>query len=291
MTRRKTFQHLTGNLSGTVRREKLNGREYLVAPITMVVPGVLAGSKGPLLYPPDVLSRNPSAWNGAFLTLGHPKQDGQAVSSRDPDILRSTALGHIFRAKWTGRKLAAEAWLDVELCSNRDPRIIERVARGEKTEISIGGFTTEEPAPKGATHNGQFYKAVVRDLSPDHVALLLDQRGACSVEDGCGLLANDRPTVKRILSTLNSKPKPISKPKKGLPTMKPFKLAKDAWDILPLPVMNFDPPAERSEQTYEPALNAQDVDYLPLPTFDMGHPSEPAANATGDFLPLPRMEF
>jgi hypothetical protein len=40
--------HLTANLVGRSRRETLNGREYIVAPVTLIVPGVLNGSKGAL---------------------------------------------------------------------------------------------------------------------------------------------------------------------------------------------------------------------------------------------------
>ena len=40
-------------VNASVRRESLHGRSYLVAPTTLIVPGVLNGSMGPLYYPPE----------------------------------------------------------------------------------------------------------------------------------------------------------------------------------------------------------------------------------------------
>jgi hypothetical protein len=51
-------------------------------------------------------------------------------------------------------------------------------------------FTDNETAPPGASHLGRPYNFVARNYRPDHLAILPDQRGACSIEDGCGLNTN-----------------------------------------------------------------------------------------------------
>ena len=56
------METVVANFSGKARRETWDGREYLVAPATLIVPGVLNGSQGPLFYPPD--ERNDRACNG-----------------------------------------------------------------------------------------------------------------------------------------------------------------------------------------------------------------------------------
>ena len=39
--------------------------------------------------------------------------------------------------------------------------------------------------------DGQAYNAIATDLKPDHLAVLLHEKGACSWEDGCGIRANE----------------------------------------------------------------------------------------------------
>lgn len=55
-----------------VRAETVDGRKYLVAPITMIVPGVLNGSAGAFLYSLNELARTVDAWNGLPITWKHP---------------------------------------------------------------------------------------------------------------------------------------------------------------------------------------------------------------------------
>ena len=45
------MQRLTVNFAGQVKRVTRNGREWLVAPMSLINPGVLNGSKGALFYP------------------------------------------------------------------------------------------------------------------------------------------------------------------------------------------------------------------------------------------------
>jgi hypothetical protein len=151
---------------------------------------VLEGSQGSLYYPPEEIGREPHAWNGVPLVRNHPEADGQQISARDPDVLEECGLGHVYRTVANG-KLTAEAWFDVDRVRRIDPRILERLRRGEPIEVSTGLFVDAEPAPEGATWNGRAYTHIARNYRPDHLAILPDQRGACSVADGCGVLVNE----------------------------------------------------------------------------------------------------
>ena len=94
---------LTANISGKTRKAQLNGREHIVAPLTLIVPGVLNGSRGPLLYPADEVSKNPSAWNHVPIVVYHPTENGQGISARDPDVLNKQGIGVILRANANGK--------------------------------------------------------------------------------------------------------------------------------------------------------------------------------------------
>ena len=43
----------------------MDGKDFLVAPMVMIVEGVLEGSEGPLYYPATELAKTPAVWKKA----------------------------------------------------------------------------------------------------------------------------------------------------------------------------------------------------------------------------------
>lgn len=201
------MERVVANVSGKVRREKLHGRDYLVAPLTMLREQVLNGSDGPLFYPAVEWRRYPGSWNGMPLVVRHPvDEQGKPTTARDPGVLAQQWIGNVYRSA-AGDSLTAEAWFDEAATRAQDKalpgpqQMIPRLNRGEPIELSTGLFTDNVPAPAGAVHNGVAYTHVATNYRPDHLAILPDQKGACSVADGCGVLVNkgnpmpDKPAV------------------------------------------------------------------------------------------------
>lgn len=187
---------ILANFSGKTRRVTLNGREYIVAPMTSIVRGVLNGSQGALYYPDSETSRNVQAWDGMPLTNGHPSNNGRNVSARSPEMFAQHQIGHVYNSSFSDGKLTHEGWFDVELTRAADRRfstgILNKLERGEPIELSTGLFTENELAPLGATFNGKPYQYVARNYRPDHIAVLPNQVGACSRTDGCGVMVNQK---------------------------------------------------------------------------------------------------
>jgi hypothetical protein len=189
----ETATEITINGYGKVRSEKVNNREFLVAPLTLIVPGVLNGSQGPLYYPPDQISRNVDAWNGLPLVVLHPTRNGQHVSGRDPFAMANAEVGRVYNARiGKGGRLQAEGWFDVEATERVDhtKTIVPRLRRGEPIELSTGLYTKN--VPEQGVFNGRRFTHVAKDYRPDHLAILPDRRGACSLSDGCGVLVNEQ---------------------------------------------------------------------------------------------------
>lgn len=216
---------IVANLSRTVRRETVNGREFIIASATLIVAGVLNGSKGPLYYPPDEIAKNPSDWNHIPITIYHPKSGALNISARDPEVLKNQGIGHVFRAKYNADnsgKLTAELWFDVENTRRADDKyktdVLSRLEKGLPIGLSTGLFTENVPAPNGAVHNGKdrsgrpytrAYTHVARNHKPDHLAILPDQAGACSIDDGCGVLVNEDGNIFPELIVVNVDPKSV----------------------------------------------------------------------------------
>lgn len=165
----------------------MNGRDYLVAPLTLIVPGVLNGSKGALYYPKDEIGKDPGVWNGVPIVVYHPTRNGLHVSARDPDVLDKQGIGVVMRSR-AGDKLTAEGWFDVESTRRVDKRVLDSLEAGRLIELSTGLYTENEPT--SGIYNGRSYDAIARNYKPDHLAILPDQVGACSVRDGCGVMVN-----------------------------------------------------------------------------------------------------
>lgn len=183
------LEQITMNLTPNVREDSLQGRKHLVVPMSLIVPGVLNGSRGALYYPPEEVSKDPAVWNGMPLVLDHPRKDGVPISARSVDVLNNLCLGTVLNARFNGDKLVAEAWFDIEATRRVDNRVYTMLRQRKPIELSTGLFTTNEP--KEGTFNGQQYNYVARDYRPDHVAILPDSIGACSIVDGCGVLVNE----------------------------------------------------------------------------------------------------
>lgn len=159
---------------GTVRRKEVDGRSFYVAPVTLIVPGVLVGNNGPLLHPKDEVEKSVRLWDNVEITYGHPK------SQIDRHV-----LGVVRNARIHRDKLVGEAWIDATVANKVDPRITEALRAGKTIEVSTGFVATKESTL--GEWNGRVYSGVVRNFAPDHLAVLVDAVGACSIRDGCGL--------------------------------------------------------------------------------------------------------
>lgn len=169
-----------------IRRVKhSDGREYLVAPIIPIKQTVMNG----LFYPAEEISRIEQAWNGIPVTLGHPQFQGHYVSAGDPDIDATHTIGRVWKSKVDqDGTLRAEAWIDIEKVNrlgSAAEEVLHRIEFHEPTEVSTGVWVDEERNP--GIYNSKRYDAVARNLVPDHLAVLLNEMGACSWKDGCGL--------------------------------------------------------------------------------------------------------
>jgi 2'-5' RNA ligase len=177
--------YVSSNTTGQVRRETLDGREYLVAPVVALVAGVVNGELAPL----DELARHPGAWNGRPVPLAHPLDaQGLPISANSPEIEAQVVVGRLWNFELEGDRLQGEIWLDIEKAQRLGGDAVlalELIERGEGIEVSTGYWRDLEE--KAGRFNGKRYVGIQHNIVPDHLALLLHQIGACSWKDGCGV--------------------------------------------------------------------------------------------------------
>jgi len=168
--------------------DNLEGQDYLVVPMVILMEGVHAGSMGPLFYPESELSKTPASWDHKPIVVYHPTMDGQGISACSKHVINKQKVGLMMNTRWEDGKLKSEAWIREDRADAVDERIMEAIRNSEMMELSTGVFVDEEHT--SGKHNGEDYNGIARNYRPDHLALLPDQIGACSIQDGAGFIRN-----------------------------------------------------------------------------------------------------
>jgi len=153
------------------------------APAVILVEGVHCGSSGCLYYPAHVLEKSADQWNGVPVTLNHPQVGQRPVSIKHSGAVESKfIIGNLTDARYEDKKLRATVNIHAEAA-----RRLGHQLRKIK-EVSTGLFS--EDTEILGQHNALEFTACAIQIRPDHLALLTEQKGACSWADGCGLRAN-----------------------------------------------------------------------------------------------------
>ncbi len=176
--------------SNQIRREEFQGREHLVIPTIAVQEMILPNTNE--LLPGDEIEASVQFWNGVPVAIGHPQRNGQPVSAGSREVQEVEVVGQLFDTFFHAptRQLRGELWIDLELAGDieRGTEVVERFEMAEESgkpvEVSTSYFARIE-ASTGEI-DGVRFEGIQREIRPDHIAILLDDVGACSVDDGCG---------------------------------------------------------------------------------------------------------
>lgn len=176
-----------------IRKEKFNGKPHTVLPAVIAIDGVMNGAK----VTAEELGRYPASWDGRPIPLLHPQKQGEHVSANLPDVLERT-VGTVFNTTMDGEALKSEFWIDDEKMDRMgETTLLSAMVEGKAImEVSTAYFC--DVIANVGEYKGKLHEVEHRNLRPDHVALLPDETGACSVQDGCGV-----PRVNKLRFTMN----------------------------------------------------------------------------------------
>lgn len=174
--------------AGKPEQRTFRGQDHTVVPLVALVEGVVKGANAnnPEFVSAEALERSVVGWNGRPVVIDHPKVNGQYVSANHPDVLETELVGHVFNSKVEDGKLKMEAWIPNE--STGDKRIdktLKKVNKGDIVELSTGFYADVVSA--AGRFNDEDFDNIIENILPDHLAILSQGKGACSVEDGCGV--------------------------------------------------------------------------------------------------------
>lgn len=168
-----------------------------------------------MLYPGDQLSAGAATLEGKPAPAGHPKNShGQFISALNGEALASAWVGSYCR---NARHEAGRTLVDVVVNEAQARAHPDGAKLVERLDAAIAG-TNAEPIHvstglmvKALTANGESlgkrYSRIATDLQYDHLAILLNERGAAQPEDGVGMFLNaagDQEQVEEVV--VNSEP-------------------------------------------------------------------------------------
>src|ERR1019366_1538178 len=161
------FEIIANVRIGRAERRWEGGREYFVAPITSIVPGVLPGSEGPLLYLPQDIAANVKSWDGMPLTAYHPVGlDGSPTSAHEDGVAERQWIGEVRDSLFRNR-LTHKGWFDIEKTKRIEPRIYNSLEQGLPIETSTGLYMKRVEAAPGSQWHGQPYTHTATKHRPD----------------------------------------------------------------------------------------------------------------------------
>lgn len=181
-----------------VRKEKRNGRDVVIVPsATLPDDIVMNGSLGPILYPADEIAKSFKGLERTPAPLGHPTINGKFVSASDPEGIN---IGHIGAWNENVRREKGRVFLDkvidVEVANRSEggKAVLAAIEAGGPIHTSTGLLCTLEAVNDASSK----HKHIARSMVFDHDAILLNQEGAASPEQGVGMLVNAKGEAEEI---------------------------------------------------------------------------------------------
>lgn len=183
------------NSASNISTETIDGKPHIVVRgITPVVDDIVMNRK---LYPAaeiekayNTLERNP-------MPLGHPKVDGKHVSARDVRAVNEYHVGAwLQNVTHKDGKVTGDMYVNRQYAESSDKgkRLINRLdemlagTNSEPIHISTGLLYSGIAA--NGESKGKKYNEIATNMMFDHVAVLLDEPGAGTPEEGVGIFVN-----------------------------------------------------------------------------------------------------
>ncbi|HHR0994414.1 TPA: DUF2213 domain-containing protein [Klebsiella oxytoca] len=183
------------NSASNITTETIDGKPHIVVRgITPVVDDIVMNRK---LYPAaeiekayNTLERNP-------MPLGHPKVDGKHVSARDVRAVNEYHVGAWLQdVSHKDGKVTGDMYVNRQYAesSEKGKRLINRLdemlagTNSDPIHISTGLLYSGIAA--NGESKGKKYNEIATNMMFDHVAVLLDEPGAGTPEEGVGIFVN-----------------------------------------------------------------------------------------------------
>ena len=172
-----------------------SGTTYTIRDVCGAVDDIVMNRR---LYPADQLAAGVKSLNGKPAPAGHPKNSkGQHISAANGEALASAWIGaYCTNARHEGGRTLTDIVVngDMAQATEQGKKLVERldaaIAGTNADPIHVStGLNLIEVVANGESH-GKKYSSIATNLHYDHLAILLDEPGAGTPEEGVGMFLN-----------------------------------------------------------------------------------------------------
>ncbi|ASK00146.1 DUF2213 domain-containing protein [Citrobacter freundii] len=173
----------------------INGQEhYVIRGAVPIVDDIVMNSG---LYPAEEINNSYQTMEGKLMPLPHPMVDGKYVSANDPRAINAYHVGAWAQnVSKSGEHVVMDVYINKAVAETKPDgkRLINRLDEmiaGTNTDpihLSTGLLTNKEK--KSGESKEKKYTWIARNMQFDHIAILLDEPGAGTPEEGVGMFVN-----------------------------------------------------------------------------------------------------
>ncbi|MBY7424899.1 DUF2213 domain-containing protein [Escherichia coli] len=173
----------------------INGQEHYVIRGAVPIVDDIVMNGG--LYPAEEINKSYQTMERKLMPIGHPMVNGKYVSANDPQ-----ALNDYYAGAWAqnvskaGDKTVNDVYINKSVAETKPDgkRLIARLdemiagTNSDPIHLSTGLLLNKEQ--KSGESKGKKYSWVAHNMQFDHIAILLDEPGAGTPEEGVGMFVN-----------------------------------------------------------------------------------------------------
>lgn len=173
----------------------INGQEHYVIRGAVPIVDDIVMNGG--LYPAEEINNSYQTMEGKLMPLPHPMVDGKYVSANDPRAINVYHVGAWAQnVSKSGDQVVMDVYINKAVAETKPDgkRLINRLDEmiaGTNTDpihLSTGLLTNKEK--KSGESKEKKYTWIARNMQFDHIAILLDEPGAGTPEEGVGMFVN-----------------------------------------------------------------------------------------------------
>lgn len=173
----------------------INGQEHYVIRGAVPIVDDIVMNGG--LYPAEEINNSYQTMEGKLMPLPHPMVDGKYVSANDPRAINTYHVGAWAQnVSKSGDQVVMDVYINKAVAETKPDgkRLINRLDEmiaGTNTDpihLSTGLLTNKEK--KTGESKGKKHSWIARNMQFDHIAILLDEPGAGTPEEGVGMFVN-----------------------------------------------------------------------------------------------------
>ncbi|WP_197275797.1 hypothetical protein [Blastomonas sp. AAP25] len=182
-----------------VRKEKRHGRDVIIVPSATLPDNVVMNG---IRYEAAEIAKSFATLNRTPAPFGHPLINGKFVSAREPEGINLTWIGaHNENARQEGGRVLLDKVIDVEVAnqSENGRAVLAAIEAGGPVHTSTGLLCELEPV-----EGDDSIRANARNIYFDHDAILLNEDGAATPEQGVGMLVNRATGEEQEIEVINS---------------------------------------------------------------------------------------